>query len=63
MTRIASFEKMLDEGNVATSSADSHLLRFHPDKLGQYPSRSRFVDGTYLPCHYFDFIAGTSVGG
>ena len=47
----------------ARSSADSPLVNCLPDKQ---PSRSasdpRSVS-RYLPCHYFDYVSGTSTGG
>lgn len=47
----------------AKSSADSPLVNFLPDEQPT-PSagRSRSVPG-YLPCHYFDYVSGTSTGG
>jgi hypothetical protein len=36
------------------SSADSPLLESAPDTV---------KGSKYLPCHYFDFICGTSTGG
>jgi hypothetical protein len=65
MERVEFYELSLDEQNKATSSADSPLLRFHSDKSDHCQPRSRVptVEGIYLPCHYFDYIGGTSVGG
>ena len=47
----------------AKSSADSSLVNYLPDEQPT-PSAggSRSVPG-YLPCHYFDYVSGTSTGG
>jgi len=68
MDRVEFYELSLDEKNHATSSTDSPLLRFRLDPTDptdrvQQRSRVPIVDGIYLPCHYFDYIGGTSVGG
>lgn len=47
------------------------IERTHPDGAHyssfDYPWRGEpnpsDVDGQYLPCHYFDYVAGTSTGG
>jgi hypothetical protein len=61
--RVAHFEKCLDPENI--SSADSPMFRFIVDEKDPDAPRSRVktVKGSYLPCHYFDYIGGTSVGG
>lgn len=65
MDKIEFYELSLDEKNQATSSADSPLLRFRLDQTDRFQQRSRvpIVEGRYLPCHYFDYIGGTSIGG
>lgn len=65
MDRVEFYELSMDEKNEATSSADSPLLRFHSDNTDRFQPRSRVpaVEGIYLPCHYFDYIGGTSIGG
>lgn len=55
MREIAHIEQTLDPR--APSSA--HTVRIHGDKIPD----DVFREGQYLPCHYFDYIAGTSVGG
>ena len=49
----------------ATSSIDSPFLRFHGPRNDMYAagSRVRGMEGIFLPCHYFDYIGGTGVGG
>lgn len=55
MSEIAQIEQTTEPQ--AISSA--HTPRIDPDKIPDYVLRK----GQYLPCHYFDYIAGTSVGG
>ncbi|KAK0617365.1 patatin-like phospholipase-domain-containing protein [Immersiella caudata] len=55
MKEIALVEQTLEPH--ALSSA--HTDRIDPDTIPDYVLRK----GQYLPCHYFDYIAGTSVGG
>ncbi|KAK1755713.1 patatin-like phospholipase-domain-containing protein [Echria macrotheca] len=55
MTEIAHIETSLDPK--ALSSA--HTDRIDPDSIPDHVLRKN----QYLPCHYFDYIAGTSVGG
>jgi len=55
MTEIASVEQKLEPH--AQSSA--HTERIPSDTIPDDVLRK----GQYLPCHYFDYIAGTSVGG
>ncbi|KAK5662082.1 hypothetical protein OQA88_10196 [Cercophora sp. LCS_1] len=55
MREIASIEQTLEPK--ALSSA--HTERIDSDKIPDHVLRK----GQYLPCHYFDYIAGTSVGG
>ncbi|KAK3349387.1 patatin-like phospholipase-domain-containing protein [Lasiosphaeria hispida] len=55
MKQIAEIEQNLEP--VAISSA--HTDRIDPGSIPENVLRK----GQYLPCHYFDYIAGTSVGG
>jgi len=55
MQEIASIEQSLEPH--AHSSA--HTERIPSDTIPDHVLRN----GQYLPCHYFDYIAGTSVGG
>jgi hypothetical protein len=55
MREIAHIEQTLDPR--ASSSAQTD--RIPRDKIPD----DVFREGQYLPCHYFDYIAGTSVGG
>ncbi|KAK3692634.1 patatin-like phospholipase-domain-containing protein [Podospora appendiculata] len=55
MHEIACVEQSVEPG--ALSSA--HTDRIEPDMI---PAEV-YKKGQYLPCHYFDYIAGTSVGG
>lgn len=55
LTEIATIEQTLEPH--AQSSA--HTERIDSDTIPDHVLRK----GQYLPCHYFDYIAGTSVGG
>ena len=44
----------------AKSSADAPFLEQYRDKI-KLEGAEMFKD--YLPCHYFDYIGGTSTGG
>ncbi|MCJ1273979.1 hypothetical protein MMC21_001772 [Puttea exsequens] len=60
MTLVGKHEQDLDEN--ATSSAYSPLIDPSPDDL--HPTGYSLKPSTqYLPCHYFDYIGGTSTGG
>jgi len=67
MERVRYFELELDEGHKALSSADSPLfgcnVHAEPDDQSHGRMKSPVPPDTYLPCHYFDYIGGTSVGG
>ncbi|AEO64088.1 1e61e135-7bb5-4506-85fe-6b40823d76de [Thermothielavioides terrestris] len=55
MREIARIEQSL-EPRASASTHTTQIPRHEiPDDV--------FKDGQYLPCHYFDYIAGTSVGG
>ncbi|KAK3381359.1 patatin-like phospholipase-domain-containing protein [Podospora didyma] len=55
MREVARVEKTIDPK--ATSSA-------YTDRIARTSIKDEvFREGQYLPCHYFDYIAGTSVGG
>ena len=56
MREISKQERELDSD--ATSSAYSSWFNFEP-----LPNNSVIRSMDYLPCHYFDYIAGTSTGG
>jgi len=55
MSEIAKIEK--SHSRPALSSA--HTKKVPRDQIPNEVYR----EGQYLPCHYFDYIAGTSVGG
>jgi hypothetical protein len=63
MEVIASYEQ--DRNPPATTSADSPLLE--PQRVQEEIKRLSPIqakdDRKFLPCHYFDYIAGTSTGG
>lgn len=62
MEAIANYEQGADPP--ATSSADSPLLE--PQRVQEEIRRlspALEEDSNFLPCHYFDYIAGTSTGG
>ena len=59
--RVAFHEKHSDPNNKVTSSASSPMFRYYSDNPSK--SRAQTVEGVYLPCHYFDYVGGTSVGG
>jgi hypothetical protein len=69
MKRVRDFELELDEEHKALSSADSPLfgsnVHAEPelDNQSHGKMKSPVPPDTYLPCHYFDYIGGTSVGG
>ena len=56
----------LEEKYDVKSSADSPLLRYRSQKVEEMlpkPKLPGTEEGSFLPCHYFDFIGGTGVGG
>ncbi|KAG7286114.1 hypothetical protein NEMBOFW57_008417 [Staphylotrichum longicolle] len=55
MHKIESIEQSLEP----RASASTHTERIPRDQIPD----DVFREGQYLPCHYFDYIAGTSVGG
>ena len=65
MTRIADLERKHPEGSASTS--------FHPlspaSRNGSGGSEATLISenfntmSNFLPCHYFDYMAGTSTGG
>ncbi|KAK3905053.1 patatin-like phospholipase-domain-containing protein [Staphylotrichum tortipilum] len=55
MREIARLEQALEP----CAAASTHTDRIPRDQIPDDVYR----DGQYLPCHYFDYIAGTSVGG
>jgi hypothetical protein len=62
MEVIATCERNKDDP--ATTSADSPLLK--PQRIQEEMQRlspAQTTKSNFLPCHYFDYIAGTSTGG
>ncbi|MCJ1465973.1 hypothetical protein MMC07_004592 [Pseudocyphellaria aurata] len=75
MNKIGDEEKKIDQGNGSAASSfwpclykPTHLKRKHTNNLeDEIPSATNANDlpnsSLYLPCHYFDYAAGTSTGG
>lgn len=63
MQAIKEFEQ--NQADTKQSSADSPLLRYLNDRGDGFSAKGRVrgLEGQYLPCHYFDFIGGSGVGG
>ena len=61
MEIVAKLERSADPK--ATSSAYSPLVDCLPDKTLPPISNDTNSTSLYLPCHYFDYVAGTSTGG
>ena len=56
----------LEERYDVRSSADSPLFRYRSQRMEEVlpePKLPGTEKGSFLPCHYFDFIGGTGVGG
>jgi patatin-like phospholipase/acyl hydrolase len=61
MKEIEALEHSADRN--AISSAYSPLVDSPPEKSLDPTSKDNKTNPEYLPCHYFDYIAGTSTGG
>ncbi|KAM7207476.1 Acyl transferase/acyl hydrolase/lysophospholipase [Naviculisporaceae sp. PSN 640] len=55
MKEIADIERTLEPKATSSAHTDRILVDQIPPEV--------YREGQYLPCHYFDYIAGTSVGG
>src|SRR5947199_7725882 len=60
MHQIAKIERT--ENPAASSSASSALID-SPEQSAKVASGQSSERASFLPCHYFDYIAGTSSGG
>jgi hypothetical protein len=59
-------EKEQELNGRSTCSKDSPLLHFREadsEIRPSFDSRVKGMEDKYLPCHYFDYIGGTSTGG
>jgi hypothetical protein len=65
MEKIALYERKTGGERNESSSADSPLFHFRLKKGEMQPNKPRLSlrQDTYLPCHYFDYIGGTGIGG
>jgi hypothetical protein len=67
MTMVKLYEQSFTDGNGVESPADSsfspHNQPLHVSHTALSGDSEQASRNDYLPCHYFDYVVGTSTGG